>query len=108
MTSTKLIAECERRGVRLEPRGENLWIEPPERTTPELVEEIRAHKREILAALEARRQAPLLELAMNILRNEFGGCDARTANRAAIELQTLPRSFVRDAALVKLGQEATP
>jgi hypothetical protein len=108
MTSTKLIAECERRGVRLEPRGENLWIEPPECTTPELVEEIRAHKAEILAALEARRQASLLALAMHVLRGEYGGCDPQTANRVATELQTLPRSFVRDAALVKLGLEATP
>lgn len=107
MTITEtIIAECERRGIRLQPHDDKIFIEPPENTTPQLVEEIRAHKLEIIAALEARRQASLQELMMRVLRDEYGDCDAHTANRVAAELGALPRSFARDAALVKLCEEA--
>ncbi len=35
-----LIQECERRGVTLESRGQMLYVEPEENTTPELVEQL--------------------------------------------------------------------
>ena len=99
-TTQKLIAECQSRGIVLEPRGDKLWIEPEEFTTPELVEQLRAHKIEILASLEAKH------FCKAVLLSEFSGCSARTANRIADALLTLPKSANRDAALVKLAEEA--
>ena len=102
MTAETLIQDCARRGVTLEPYGELLLVTPEESVTPELVEELRAHKREILASLEGKH------FCKAVLLSEFSGCAAQTANRIADALLRLPKSANRDAALVKLMQEATP
>ncbi len=102
MTAThKLIQECEARGIVFAPiAGGKLWIEPEEFTTPELLARIRTHKAEILATLEAKH------LCKAVLLSEFSSCSAQTANAVADALLTLPKSANRDAALVKLAQEA--
>jgi hypothetical protein len=101
-TTQKIIQECEARGIVFAPvAGGKLWIEPEENTTPELIERIRAHKAEILASLQAKH------FCKAVLLSEFSGCSAQTANQIADALLTLPKSANRDAALVKLAQEAT-
>ncbi len=107
MTAEKLIQDCARRGVTLEPRGDLLLVTPEESVTPELVEELRAHKREILAALEAKQRTALAYLAKQVLCGEFSNCDGDVVERVAADLQKLPRSNLRDTALVQLGEEAS-
>jgi hypothetical protein len=108
-TSTQqIIQECEARGVEMTPvAGGRLWIEPEENVTPELLARIRAHKPALIAELQAKRQAAVLHLCKQVLLgNEFFGCSAQIANRIADALLKLPKSANRDAALVKLAQEA--
>ena len=51
MTATELLADLDRRGVRLEARGDRLRYAPRSALTPELVERLRSHKTELLAVL---------------------------------------------------------
>lgn len=63
MTPPTVLNELKARGVRVElrPNG-NLYIAPRDRLTPELLEAVRQHKGEILAALTASGNAdPLCE-----------------------------------------------
>lgn len=52
MTAAELIAELTRRGVRLEPRGERLRFYPRSPLTRGLLDELKAHKSEILNLLK--------------------------------------------------------
>jgi hypothetical protein len=73
----QLIAECERRGVLLEPRGDLLFIAPEENvtSTPGLVGQLRRRKHEIISVLEARRRASFTHLARQVIQGEFDGCE---------------------------------
>ena len=71
----KLIQECERRGLQLEPRGDMLFFGLEENTTPELVAQLRRRKFEIIGILEARQRAACLHLSKQILLGEFDGCE---------------------------------
>ena len=69
-----MIQECERRGVTLESRGQMLYVEPEENTTPELVEQLRQRKFEIIGILEAKQRAAWNHVAKQIILGEFDGC----------------------------------
>jgi hypothetical protein len=54
MTAVDLLADLKSHGLRLEPRPNgNIYVAPKSRLTPELIESIRGHKVELLAALRA-------------------------------------------------------
>ena len=54
MTAQALLNELNARGIRLEPRSDgNLHVTPKARLTPELLEAVRQHKAELLAAVSA-------------------------------------------------------
>jgi hypothetical protein len=89
----KLLAECERRGLQLEPRGQMLYFGPEENTTPEIVEQLRRHKFEIINALEARQRAACLHLSKQILLGEFDHADNSTRERLAASLRFFPHTL---------------
>ena len=99
MTITKrLIAECGRRGITLEPNGNLLLVTPEESVPPELVEKLRVHKREILAVLGAQQKISAKHLAKQVLLGEFEGFDIRTRlNIAKILRDHLEEPLVRGA-----------
>jgi hypothetical protein len=78
MTAEKLILECSRRGILLAPRGHLLDVTPEQPPTPELVEQLRRHKFEIIAILESKRKAAWLHVAYQVLCGEFVGCNSST------------------------------
>lgn len=82
----RLIAECQRRGIKLRPRGNQLWIEPEELTTPELIQQLRQHKFSIIAALESRRQTAALHMAKQVFLLEFSDCNPDVFREVANEL----------------------
>jgi hypothetical protein len=53
MTATEILSELARRGVHLEVAGDKLRWRPKEAVTPELVEDLKRRKAEILDALRA-------------------------------------------------------
>jgi hypothetical protein len=54
MTATEVLSELRKAGIRVEPRPTgNLYLAPRCRLTPELIEQVRAHKAEILNYLKA-------------------------------------------------------
>ncbi len=71
----RLLAECEQRGLQLEPRGQMLFVAPEENTTPKIVAQLRRHKLEIIASLEAKQRATWTHVAKQILAGEFDGAD---------------------------------
>ena len=70
----KLLAECERRGLQLEPRGDKLFVAPEENVTPELVVQLQQRKFEIIGHLEAKQRAAWNHVAKQIILGEFDGC----------------------------------
>ena len=57
MTATEILGELTCRGVSLEVVGDRLLFRPQEAVPAELVEALREHKAEILAALPTEQQA---------------------------------------------------
>lgn len=54
MNPAELIAEAERRGVRLEPRGDRLHLEAPSAPPPEFLDALKRHKPDVLSILAMR------------------------------------------------------
>lgn len=82
-----LIEELRQKGVQLQPRGERLRYWPVERVPPELLNELKAHKGEILRILEVGSVATGL-----------GGVQAPTVT--AGEVCAMPLSEFAEAGLV--------
>jgi len=93
----QVIQECERRGIALEHGGDKLLVTPFEATTPALVKKLRAHKFEILSALESRRKDAAIHLSKQILCGEFDGCDASTQRRLTLVLCSFASPLTRRA-----------
>jgi len=106
-TTQRLIQDCAKRGVTLEPHGNMLLVTPEESVTPELVEQLRQHKSEILTILESKRRMAAQNLVKQILCGEWTGCNEQMGNRLSSQLLKLKKTATRDRALVKLAQEVT-
>jgi hypothetical protein len=82
-------------GLRLEPRGEWLAVIPGPRCPPDFADELRQHKSELLAFLEAKAAnltpdcAPWLPTARQILAGEFDGADGSTVQSLVIGLRSI-------------------
>ena len=57
MIATQILADLAHLGIRIEARGDRLRYSPRSAVTPDLVGQMRAHKAELLAALEPSRAA---------------------------------------------------
>jgi hypothetical protein len=87
VTAVDLMQAVAQAGGRLIPEGGYLTVEAPNPLPPELVEELRAHKPEILAKLEASTRSPTDEVlswtladvdgqrARIKIRSQLLGCD---------------------------------
>ena len=58
MTPAALLDELTRRGVTITPNGDKLRLRPAAALPPDLVEQVRAHKPEILTLLRQSRSSP--------------------------------------------------
>ena len=70
MLVSEILEEVGRRGVSLFPKGDRLRFYPKKALTPELLEELKAHKAEILVALgdePVRSAGEVLEMARKYL-----------------------------------------
>ncbi len=84
---TELLAECDARGIRLSPDGdEGLSIDAPQNAlTPDLLARLKAHKADVLALLRPVRDAARIDLN-----------DAAAVWQAAVELLQADPSFPPD------------
>ncbi len=58
MSAAELMANLSQLGIRLEAHGDRLRYSPRSAVTPELADRMKAHKRELLAILRPRSDAP--------------------------------------------------
>jgi len=97
MTATKLINQCKQLGIRLEPSGSALQVKGAQKASPELIEELRRHKLEIIATLESKRKGSWLHVAWQVLCGEFTGCDSSTRKNLTIGLRSINHPRCREA-----------
>ena len=103
MTVPEIISNCRRLGVSLRPAGDRLAVRPVDRATPDLLEAIRAHKRDLLDLLEAERHglhptcAPWLYTARQVLAGEFDGGTRSEIEAAWIGVRNIAHPACRDA-----------
>ena len=103
MTAPELYHEAARRGLRLEPRGDRLAVIPGDRCPPDLADNLRRHKAELLALLEFNAAnlppdcAPWLNVARQITNGEFDGADKSTVESLTIGLRRIPHPLCREA-----------
>lgn len=103
MTPRDLCLEATRRGLRLEPAGDNLAVYPRGRCPPDFADTLRQHKAELLNWLEARAAnlpadcAPWLHVARQVLAGEFDGCDRSTRESLTIGLGSIAHPACRQA-----------
>ena len=58
MSTLLILSELSERGIRIEPDGQDVFVTPADRLTPELVERIKAEKPALIRALDrVRREA---------------------------------------------------
>jgi len=114
VTALDIYHEATRRGLHLEPRaGGHLAVSPPDLCTPDFVDLLRHHKRELLDLLEANRHAlppdcaPWLHVARQVLAGEFDGCDRSTAQSLTIGLRGINHPRCREA-LARLQTYSKP
>ncbi len=93
MTAQELYLEAQKRGLRLEPRGDRLAVIPANRVAPAFADVLREHKRELLNWLETKDAqlppdcVPWLHVARQILAGEFDGADRSTVESLTIGLR---------------------
>jgi hypothetical protein len=94
-------------GLKLKPKGDRLLVYG-DRCPADFADELRQHKREILALLERQTcglpadQAAWLHTARQILAGEFDGCDRSTRESLTIGLRAVEHPLCRRA-LERLG-----
>ena len=107
MNATEICRQAAILGLRLEPAGERLAVTPGRLCPPAFAAELRQHKAELLALLQAKADnlpddcAPWLHVAMQVLAGEFDGADKSTVESLTIGLRGVPHPHCR-AALVRL------
>lgn len=103
MTPEALCQEAARRRLRLRRDGDALVISPKDRLTPDFVDQLRQHKVELLAWLEARAAgltpdcAPWLHVAKQVLAGEWDGADRTTFESLEIGLRSIQHPLCRRA-----------
>ena len=96
--------QATRLGLRLEPRGDKLVVIPASRCTPELLNEIREHKAELLAMAKDRRESrlpddclPWINIARQIMDGEFHGSDGTTIESLTIGVRSIDHPLCKRA-----------
>lgn len=103
MNAVELYREAEKRGLRLEPRGDMLAVIPRGNCPPDFAAELRQHKPELLALLQAKADnlpddcAPWLHVAKQVLAGEFDGADKSTVESLTIGLRAVNHALCRKA-----------
>ncbi|MGD0410443.1 MAG: hypothetical protein ABSC18_01970 [Verrucomicrobiota bacterium] len=93
MTAKQLYVEATKRGLRLEPRGDKLGVIPANRCPPDFAAELRQHKAELMALLQAKAAnlptdcAAWLHIARQVLQREFDGADRSMRESLTIGLR---------------------
>ncbi len=111
--SDALFQQARQLGLRLEARGDKLAVIPASRCPAGFAEELRAHKRELMAHLEACQAGlppdarPWLYIARQVLAGEFDGGSRGLLNSIAIGLRGTPHPEAWQA-LAKLGKGLPP
>jgi hypothetical protein len=97
MSDVQTVLDRSRRlGLTLRPEGSRIAIFPGRFCPPDLLADLRAHKRELLDWLEARAAgltrdcAPWLHVARQVLAGEFDGADKSTVQSLTIGLRGTP------------------
>lgn len=71
MSAAELLLDLDRRGIRLEAHGDRLRYHPRLALTPELLDRLKAHKAELLKALERyEERAAIREYEAGLSREE--------------------------------------
>ena len=103
MNAEQLQSEATRRGLRLEPRGDNLAVIPGRLCPPDFAAELRQHKAELLALLEANASnlpsdcAAWLHIAKQVLAGEFDGADKSAVESLTIGLRGINHPHCQQA-----------
>lgn len=59
MDAAQVLARCSALGVQVEVAGDRLRLSPPSQVSPDLLEEVKAHKRELITYLSSGCRNPL-------------------------------------------------
>lgn len=71
MSAAEIVADLARRGIRLEADGERLRYFPRSALTPDLLDRLKAHKAELLAAIERfEERAAIREFDAGLSRHD--------------------------------------
>jgi hypothetical protein len=71
MNAADLLLDIERRGIRLEAHGDRLRYHPRSALTPDLLDRLKAHKAELLEAIERfEERAAIMEFDAGLSRPE--------------------------------------
>jgi hypothetical protein len=103
MTAPELCRRAAALGLRLEPAGDRLAVIPGRLCPPDFAAELRRHKAELLALLEANAAnlpddcAPWLHIAKQVLAGEFDGADKPTVESLTIGLRGINHPHCQQA-----------
>ena len=98
----KLIETCRRLGIRLRREGQLLKYRPKSRCTAELLQELRRHKPEVLALIDAEQPLPVdckpwLHVARQVLHGEFDQAKGSTCQSVIRGLRSIERPLCQQA-----------
>jgi hypothetical protein len=103
MTVTEICVRAKTLGLHLKPAGDRLAVIPGTRCPPAFAAELRQHKAELLALLQAKADnlpddcAPWLHVAMQVLAGEFDGADKSTVESLTIGLRGISNQLCQQA-----------
>jgi hypothetical protein len=100
--AASILGRCCRLGLKLWAEGDRIGIAPRGRIPPDLREQIRAAKPELLPVLREgvglpSDCVPWLHVALQILAGEFDGCDSSTCESLTIGLRSIAHPLCREA-----------
>ena len=102
-TPTEILLAVKQAGGRIEPAGDKLRVLLPADCPPEIKADLRQHKPEVMALLEAKAAnlppdcAPWLHVAKQVLAGEFDGADKSTVEAVTIGLRHVRHQRCREA-----------
>jgi hypothetical protein len=86
MTATRLMAEINSLGIRLEAKGDRLRFSPRSAVTPDLAERMKAHKAELLVVLRTTRKPPQSNLGLRVEWEQYGVWIERLGDDGTVSL----------------------
>jgi len=109
--SDELLRQARGLGLRLEARGDKLAVIPAARCPPEFAARLRAHKSDLLTALEGRAAnlpadcIPWLHIARQVLAGEFTGANRSLIGSLTIGLRGVRHPVAKKALAMLTGLE---